>query len=102
MQRVSNGAGKRANVPARSTRRARRSTRWRRSTSSFDDAATKPIVFSLPNGIAFELIGTVLVRDWTLPQFHIHASNAYAILRHRGVPLGKADLVGHMFAHFRR
>jgi hypothetical protein len=29
-----------------------------------------------------------------LPNFHFHAVTAYGILRHRGVPLGKADYIG--------
>jgi hypothetical protein len=34
---------------------------------------------------------------WVLPNFFFHTTTAYAILRHNGVPLGKADyLVGAM------
>ena len=30
----------------------------------------------------------------TIPDFHFHMAIAYAILRHNGVPLGKADFLG--------
>jgi hypothetical protein len=32
----------------------------------------------------------------TVPDFFFHATVAYAILRHKGVPLGKADFVGSL------
>ena len=31
---------------------------------------------------------------WSLPNFWFHITTAYAILRHNGVPLGKADFLG--------
>lgn len=31
---------------------------------------------------------------WAIPNFFFHSTSAYAILRHNGVPLGKADFVG--------
>ncbi len=34
----------------------------------------------------------------TLPDFYFHATVAYAILRHNGVPLGKADFLGPLKA----
>ncbi len=34
----------------------------------------------------------------TLPDFYFHATVAYAILRHSGVPLGKADFLGSLKA----
>lgn len=32
--------------------------------------------------------------QFALPNFYFHVSMAYAILRHNGVPLGKADMLG--------
>ena len=32
--------------------------------------------------------------SFVLPNFHFHCSIAYAILRHKGVPLGKMDYLG--------
>ena len=61
----------------------------------------QPIAHALPNGMVFDLTAQEYARDWTLPQFYFHLMIAYAILRHEGVPLGKADYVAHMFAHLR-
>lgn len=69
--------------------------------SAFDGAADKMIELKLPNGIIFDLTGEQFVRDWSLAQFYFHLTAAYAILRHKGVPLGKPDWVSHMFAYIR-
>jgi hypothetical protein len=36
-----------------------------------------------------------------MPQFYFHLMAAYAILRSRGVPLGKIDYVAHMLPFLR-
>ncbi|WP_257540144.1 DUF1993 family protein [Sphingobium sp. CFD-1] len=64
------------------------------------DPAT-PIAHTLPQGMVFDLTAEQYVRDWALPQFYFHVMTAYAILRARGVDLGKADYVAHMFAYLR-
>lgn len=69
--------------------------------SAFDGVAEKTIELKLPNGIVFDMTGAQFVRDWALAQFYFHATTAYAILRHKGVPLGKPDWVSHMFAYIR-
>ena len=33
------------------------------------------------------------VQTFALPNFYFHATTAYAILRHKGVPLGKIDFI---------
>ena len=69
------------------------------------DAATmdadpdRPVSFDLPNGMVFDMTARVYVRDWAQPQFYFHLVAAYSILRHMGVPLGKADYVGYMLAY---
>jgi hypothetical protein len=65
------------------------------------DDAQGPIEHALPMGIVFDLTAEQYVRDWTIPQFYFHVMAAYAILRSRGVALGKADYAAHMFAHVR-
>lgn len=55
-----------------------------------------PVSIDLPNGMSFELTLSEYVRSWALPQFYFHLVAAYAIMRHNGVDLGKADYVGHM------
>lgn len=59
------------------------------------------IVHELPTGMVFDLTAEQYVRDWTLPQFYFHLMIAYAILRSKGVTLGKVDYVPHMFAYLR-
>lgn len=38
--------------------------------------------------------GVEYLYDFVLPNVYFHASMAYALLRHAGVPLGKADFLG--------
>lgn len=67
------------------------------------DAAPKSIIsFDLPNGMAFDLTAADYVRDWAVPQFFFHIMAAYAILRMRGVPIGKIDYVPYMAQHARK
>ncbi len=49
----------------------------------------------------FDLTAATYVRDWALPQFYFHIVAAYAVMRHLGVPLGKADYAGYMMQHLR-
>lgn len=60
-----------------------------------------PIAHALPAGMIFDLTAEQYARDWALPQFYFHVMTAYAILRSKGVDLGKADYVAHMFAYLR-
>ncbi|SAK43667.1 PF09351 domain protein [Caballeronia hypogeia] len=68
---------------------------------ALDACSASPIALDLPNGIVFDLTGEQYARDWCLPQLYFHAVTAYAILRHHGVALGKADYVSHMFPYIR-
>jgi hypothetical protein len=45
-----------------------------------------------------ELPAEVYATRLSLPDFFFHAAVAYAILRHNGVPLGKADFLGSLEA----
>ena len=49
----------------------------------------------------FDLTLDQYTRDWAIAQFYFHVMAAYAILRNRGIDLGKADYVAHMFAYLR-
>ena len=62
---------------------------------------SRPIAHSLPTGMIFDLTAEQYARDWALSQFFFHVTIAYAILRNRGVALGKPDYLAHMFAHLR-
>lgn len=66
-----------------------------------DAGAGLPVTLVLPNGLIFDMTGEDYARDWALPQFYFHLVTAYAILRHHGVPLGKADYVPHMVGYLR-
>lgn len=40
-----------------------------------------------------EFTGTSYVLGFAIPNFYFHVTTAYAILRHKGVPLGKLDFL---------
>ncbi len=69
--------------------------------AALDLRPDRPVGFDLPNAMAFDMTALTYVRDWAQPQFYFHLVAAYAILRHLGVPLGKADYVGYMMAYRR-
>ncbi len=71
------------------------------SSDALDASTTLPIAIELPGGMTFDMTGEQYARDWALPQFYFHVITAYAILRNRGVEVGKADYVPHMFAYLR-
>jgi uncharacterized protein len=61
--------------------------------STFSESASRQITD--PAGDAtVTLDATTFVSQYALPNFFFHVSMAYAILRHAGVPLGKADFDG--------
>lgn len=49
-----------------------------------------PVFFDPSKGMSAEDYGMSV----TMPDFYFHATVAYAILRHNGVPLGKSDFLG--------
>ena len=69
--------------------------------ADIDADPDRPVGFDLPNGMAFDMTALTYVRDWAQPQYYFHLVAAYAILRHMGVPLGKADYVGYMMQYLR-
>lgn len=69
--------------------------------AQLDANPDRMIALDLPNGMAFDLSAGAYVRDWAMPQFWFHIMTAYAILRMRGVPIGKADHVPYMMKHRR-
>jgi uncharacterized protein len=60
------------------------------------------VAMDLPNGMVFDLSAADYVRDWAMPQFWFHIMTSYALLRMRGVPIGKADFVPHMLRYLRK
>ena len=69
--------------------------------AAFDSDPDRAVSFDLPNGMAFDMTARTYVRDWAQPQFYFHLVAAYSILRHMGVPLGKADYVGYVTRYLR-
>ncbi len=67
-----------------------------------DACEAKEVELALPIGLTFNLTGVQYARDWALAQFYFHVMTAYAILRHHGVALGKADYVAHTFGYLRQ
>ncbi|AZC23975.1 DUF1993 domain-containing protein [Pseudomonas sessilinigenes] len=67
-----------------------------------DDSGARAVAIELPNAIAFDMTGEEYARNWATPQFYFHLVTAYNILRHNGVPLGKAEYAQHMLAYLRQ
>ena len=60
------------------------------------------MVLDLPNGMLFDLTTEQYLREYSFPNFYFHTSMAYAILRMKGVPIGKMEVMGHMMAFMRQ
>lgn len=60
--------------------------------TDFDDAATR--IVTLPFLDDRTIPGEAYLRELALPSFYFHATTAYAILRHNGVPLTMRDFIG--------
>ncbi|UNU41567.1 DUF1993 domain-containing protein [Sphingopyxis sp. YF1] len=69
--------------------------------AALDGDPGRAVSFDLPNGMIFDMTALSYVRDWAQPQFYFHLVAAYSILRHMGVPLGKADYVSYMMPYLR-
>jgi len=62
------------------------------SPADFVDGETRKVELAFLQGK--HLTGLDYVRQLQLPNFYFHATLAYEILRHNGVPLGKMDFIG--------
>ena len=61
--------------------------------AAFAGSETKAVTLKFPNA-EFNFNGKDYVNNFALPNVYFHITMAYAILRHRGVPLGKPDFMG--------
>ncbi len=59
----------------------------------FEGAETRQIELKFPQR-TFTFSGQDYLLGFVVPNFYFHYTPAYAILRHNGVPIGKADFVG--------
>jgi hypothetical protein len=61
--------------------------------ADFDGSENRPIELKLGQ-YEMKFTGTSYLASFVLPNFFFHVTTAYDILRHNGVPLGKADFLG--------
>jgi hypothetical protein len=63
-------------------------------TKQIDAAAEREITFPLGPAKKGQMKGDDYLNHFVLPNFYFHLATAYAILRHCGVDVGKADFLG--------
>jgi hypothetical protein len=59
--------------------------------SAIDGSEERAIELPNPTGEPRRFKGEFYLKHWALPNFFFHCVTAYALLRHNGVDLGKAD-----------
>ena len=59
--------------------------------AKLDGTEAKEITFPVGPDKTRTMTGEAYLKHWALANFHFHITMAYAILRHNGVELGKAD-----------
>jgi hypothetical protein len=64
------------------------------SAAQIDGSDERAIVIPMRSGEALNFSGESFLKHFALPNFFFHATTAYALLRHAGVELGKADFLG--------
>ena len=61
--------------------------------AAFEGAETREVVLKTQRG-EVRFPGDEYLATWAIPNFFFHVTTAYNILRHNGVPIGKADYLG--------
>jgi len=61
--------------------------------SAIDGSDARAIVLPMRNRDPLHFTGEAYLTQWVLPNFFFHVTTAYALLRHAGVALGKADFL---------
>jgi len=64
------------------------------SAAQIDGSDDRAISVPTRSGEALQFTGETFLRQFALPNFFFHAITPYALLRHAGVELGKADFLG--------
>jgi hypothetical protein len=59
--------------------------------AAMDGTEDKDVTFPVGRDATRTMKGEAYLKHWALPNFFFHITTAYAILRHNGVELGKAD-----------
>jgi hypothetical protein len=60
----------------------------------FEGAQSRTVAMKLPQGGELKFTGQDYLFKFALPNFFFHVTTAYALLRHKGVAIGKADYLG--------
>ncbi len=63
------------------------------AASAINGSEDREIVIPMRNRDPLKFSGELFLRHWALPNFFFHVSMTYALLRHAGVELGKADFL---------
>ncbi len=66
--------------------------------AQIDGSAAREVVHPQRSGEPLRFTGATFLQRWALPNFFFHVTTAYALLRHAGVDLGKADYLGPLTA----
>jgi hypothetical protein len=64
------------------------------SAAQIDGSDERAIAIPMRSGDPLNFSGETFLKHFALPNFFFHATTAYALLRHAGVELGKADFLG--------
>jgi hypothetical protein len=64
------------------------------SAAQIDGSDSRAIAVPTRGGDPLNFNGETFLKHFALPNFFFHATTAYALLRHAGVELGKADFLG--------
>jgi hypothetical protein len=63
------------------------------SPKAIEGSEERDIVIPRGNREPRRFKGEFYLKHWALPNFFFHATTLYALLRHNGVELGKADFL---------
>lgn len=61
--------------------------------SGFEGREDAPVILQTPSG-DIPFTGSTYVHGFAIPNFYFHLTTAYALLRMKGVPVGKLDFLG--------
>ena len=64
------------------------------SAAQIDGSETRPISVPMRSGDALQFNGETFLKHYAMANFYFHMTTAYALLRHAGVEIGKADFLG--------
>lgn len=64
------------------------------AVEQIDGSDARAISIPMRNGEVLQFTGETYLKHFALPNFFFHATTAYALLRHGGVELAKADFLG--------